>query len=137
MTCQICAGAGIYFFAHNTKKPSICHYCLGKNRALVVVLSDFQTSASGIRAMQAAMLDSIRRGEVPTSPLLLYPQVLSMDIPEKRAQVFQLGRGFYAGARLLAIYSNKRLDELSSELKREIEFARTLGVSFEIRKLSE
>lgn len=90
-------------------------------------------TARNVAYARRAMLDSIRRGEVPVVPHLLYTQVLSdEDTNERRLGMF-LGEELLKSCHYIAVYEDYGI---SSGMSREIHTAQTSErIIFELRSI--
>jgi hypothetical protein len=84
---------------------------------------------------RTCMADSLRRGEAPYAPHLLYTQpfVLNDNVPEEREKGMAAGMRFLIVCDKLAVYVDRGI---SSGMKREIDTGLRLGTPIEFRKLS-
>lgn len=102
----------------------------GTNRPLVFIASplagDIETN---IAYAQAAMLDSLERGEAPYVPHLLYPQVLE-DTGDSRKMGMMAGKSVLRRCDLIAVYVD--LGE-SAGMRSEITLATSLSIEIERR----
>lgn len=81
---------------------------------------------------QDAMRDSLKRGEAPFVPHLLYPQVLDDDTPEERAAGMRAGTSWLLSADALVAYVDRGI---SRGMQAEIDSARAHGVDVEMRRI--
>lgn len=79
-----------------------------------------------------AMRDSLRRGEAPFVPHLLYPQVLDDDTPEEREAGMRAGTSWLLSADALVAYVDRGI---SRGMQAEIDSARAHGVDVEMRRI--
>lgn len=83
---------------------------------------------------QACLADSLRRGEIPFAPHLLYtqPGILRDEDPTERARGMAAGQSFLQTCDALVVYCDRGV---SSGMKIEIAIARKLGKTIIARRL--
>jgi hypothetical protein len=100
---------------------------------LVIIESPFAGNVERNKAYaQAALLDSLRRGEAPFASHLLYTQVLDDTNVVERAQGILAGLAWGAQAALTAVYMDRGV---SPGMTRGIEAALAAGRPVEYRRL--
>lgn len=81
---------------------------------------------------QAALLDSLMRGEAPIASHLLHTQVLDDLSPEQRAQGIDAGLEWMPVAHLAAFYTDLGW---SNGMRRALDMANVLGLKTQFRRL--
>lgn len=77
-------------------------------KPLVIIESPYAGDIEGnVDYAQRAMLDSIKRGEIPLASHLLYPQVLDDAEPEERALGISIGLAMYRYTPIVAFYIDR------------------------------
>ena len=85
---------------------------------------------ANVRYAEAAMLDSLERGESPFLSHLLYPRVLDDADPRQRARGLEAASRFYARVDLVVCYADRGV---SPGMQHGLALARRAGVSSEYR----
>lgn len=93
---------------------------------------DGRIMADNLDYARAAMRDSLKRGESPLAPHLLYPQLLDDADPDERALGMKCGLEWLNACELLAIYADHGV---SSGMAAEIKHAELYGIPREQRVL--
>lgn len=83
---------------------------------------------------ERCMGDSLRRGEAPLAPHLLYTQVLDDALPEHRGAGIACGLAWLGAADVLAVYSDRGQSE---GMKAEIRAAMSMGTTIDYRRIGE
>jgi len=78
------------------------------------------------------MRDSIKRGEAPYVPHLLYPQVLDDTLVEERRMGMNAGAAWLRASEKLVVYEDLGTSE---GMRAEIEVAEALGIPVERRSI--
>ena len=102
-------------------------------RPLVVVASPYFGDVDrNTRYACRALLDSLKRAELPVASHLLYPQVLQDNDPAERAYGLRLGLDLVRCAEWVAAYTDYGV---SSGMLAEIELANQLGTLVYYREI--
>jgi hypothetical protein len=106
------------------------------DQLVVFIASPFAGDVeANITYARAATLDSLRRGEAPYAPHLLYPQVLDGDdVPEDRRAGMRAGVSVLARCDLFAVYEDLGI---SSGMRSEITYATEHGIRIEKRRIGD
>ena len=87
---------------------------------------------TNIQYARSCMLDSIKRGEAPYVPHLLYTQVLEDNDPKAREYGTEAALVYLQLLKYLVVYTDFGI---SKGMRREIEFAEANGYLIEYRRL--
>lgn len=101
---------------------------------LVVIESPYAgDTRENVKYAQAALKDSLIRGEAPIASHLLHTQVLDDDSPEDRTRGIDAGTAWIPSADLLAVYTDRGI---SLGMAKAIELAAKADVRVEYRALN-
>lgn len=93
---------------------------------------------TNVKYARAATLDSLRRGEAPYTPHLLYPQLFPIEgednSPEDRRLGMRAGKAVLVRCDVLAVYEDLGV---SSGMRSEITFASEHGIKIEKRRIGD
>lgn len=109
------------------------------DQLVVFIASPFAGDhATNVEYARAATLDSLRRGEAPYTPHLLYPQLFPIEgddnSPEDRRLGMRAGKAVLARCDVLAVYEDLGV---STGMRSEITFASENGIRIERRRIGD
>lgn len=103
-----------------------------KLKLRVLIVSPFRGCPKNTAYAQAALLDSLDRGEAPFASHLLYPQVLDEHNREDREKGLQAEHAWLPCSDLVAVYKDRAT---TPGMIRAIAAARRLNIPIEERRI--